>query len=175
MPVTQLGRRVERRGDERLLHEPQLGAHRRAEPDAEPVVVRRGEREQLRAELWGQLLDHRRRCRRSRRRRSRPPLRGSRRARRTCARRRRRPRRHPRDLPATTRLVAPVSYRTSTSVSAIRSASASSTILAPPVSPGLGTLCPRGAGLAMSRNGCTFSLPVNISPWVPGWITAFSW
>ena len=55
----ELGRRVERRGDERLLHEPQLGAHRSAEADAEPVVVRRREREQLRAELWGQLLDHR--------------------------------------------------------------------------------------------------------------------
>jgi len=46
-------------------------------------------------------------------------------------------------------------------------------MLAPPVSPGTGTLCPRGAGTACSRNGQTFSLPVYISPAVLGWITAF--
>ena len=73
-----------------------------------------------------------------------------------------------------TRLVAPVSKRTSASVSAIRSASRSSTSPPPPVSPGRGTLWPRGAGVAWSRNGQTFSLPVNISPSVPGWMTAFS-
>ena len=38
--------------------------------------------------------------------------------------------------------------------------------------PGTGTLCPRGAGFASSLNGQTFSLAVNISPSVPGWITA---
>ena len=48
------------------------------------------------------------------------------------------------------------------------------TSLVPSVSPGTGTLWPRGAGLAWSMNGHTFSLPVNISPCVPGWITAFS-
>ena len=71
-----------------------------------------------------------------------------------------------------TRAVAPVSYRTSAPASATRSRSRSITSVAPPVSPGTGTLCPRGAGLASSRNGHTFSLPVNISPSVPGWITA---
>ena len=48
------------------------------------------------------------------------------------------------------------------------------TSFAPPVSPGTGTLWPRGAGTAWFLNGQTFSLPVNISPSVPGWITAFS-
>ena len=72
-----------------------------------------------------------------------------------------------------TRLVAPVSYLTSTPASRTRSRSRSITSRAPPVSPGTGTLCPRGAGAAWSRNGHTFSLPVNISPSVPGWITAF--
>ena len=47
-------------------------------------------------------------------------------------------------------------------------------MLAPPVSPGTGTLCPRGAGTAWSLYGHTFSLPVNISPSVLGWMTAFS-
>ena len=45
---------------------------------------------------------------------------------------------------------------------------------APWVSPGTGTLCPRGAGTAISLYGHTFSLPVYINPWVPGWMTAFS-
>src|SRR6185437_15173602 len=71
-----------------------------------------------------------------------------------------------------TRALAPVSYRTSTLASATRSRSRFITSDAPPVSPGTGTLWPRGAGLACSRNGHTFSLPVNISPSVPGWITA---
>ncbi len=76
--------------------------------------------------------------------------------------------------PPTTKLVAPVSYRICTPSSAARLSSRSITIFAPWVSPGTGTLCPRGAGLAMSLNGQTFSLPVYINPWVPGWITAFS-
>ena len=42
------------------------------------------------------------------------------------------------------------------------------TMLAPPVSPGTGTLWPRGAGTAFSQNGHTFSLPVNIKPSVSG-------
>ena len=71
-----------------------------------------------------------------------------------------------------TRLAAPAWYLTSTPASSTRSRSRSITSLAPPVSPGTGTLCPRGAGLACSRNGHTFSFPVNISPSVPGWITA---
>ncbi|COW27711.1 Uncharacterised protein [Mycobacterium tuberculosis] len=36
------------------------------------------------------------------------------------------------------------------------------------MSPGTGTLCPRGAGTANSRNGHTFSFPVNIKPSVLG-------
>ena len=39
-----------------------------------------------------------------------------------------------------------------------------------PVSPLTGTLWPRGAGTACPLNGHTFSFPVNISPWVLGWI-----
>jgi hypothetical protein len=74
---------------------------------------------------------------------------------------------------AMTRPDAPVSYLTSTPASAIRSRSRSITSLVPPVSPGTGTLCPRGAGFAMSQNGQTFSLPVNMRPSVPGWMTAF--
>ena len=50
----------------------------------------------------------------------------------------------------------------------------SRTIRVPSVSPGTGTLWPRGAGTACSEKGQTFSLPVYISPWVPGWMTAFS-
>ena len=46
------------------------------------------------------------------------------------------------------------------------------TMAAPCVSPGTGTLWPRGAGTARSLNGQTFSLPVYISPSVLGWITA---
>ncbi|SKV87229.1 Uncharacterised protein [Mycobacteroides abscessus subsp. abscessus] len=47
--------------------------------------------------------------------------------------------------------VAPVSYRIGIPSSAARWASSSTTMPAPPVSPGLGTLCPRGAGMASSR------------------------
>ena len=50
--------------------------------------------------------------------------------------------------PSVTRLAAPVSYLTSTPASPIRSRSRSITSFAPPVSPGTGTLWPRGAGLA---------------------------
>ena len=49
------------------------------------------------------------------------------------------------------RLVADLHPRRSSSA-----CSRSITIDAPPVSPGLGTLCPRGAGLAMFLNGQTF-------------------
>ena len=73
---------------------------------------------------------------------------------------------------STTRLVAPVSNQTSTPASSTRSLSRSITILVPSVSPGTGTLWPRGAGGMSSRNGHTFSLPVYISPSVPGWMTA---
>ena len=45
---------------------------------------------------------------------------------------------------------------------------------APWVSPGTGTLWPRGAGTAMFLYGHTFSLPVYIRPSVLGWMTAFS-
>ena len=45
------------------------------------------------------------------------------------------------------------------------------TIGAPPSSPGTGTEWPRGAGLACSMNGHTFSLPVYDSPSVPGGTT----
>ena len=68
--------------------------------------------------------------------------------------------------------VAPVSYRICTPRLAARLSSRSITMLAPPVSPGTGTLWPRGAGTACSRKGHTFSLPVNIKPSVFGWITA---
>ena len=73
-----------------------------------------------------------------------------------------------------TRLVAPVSKRTSAPVSAIRSASRSSTSRRPPCRPAAAP-CGRAAPAWPGReNGQTFSLPVNINPSVPGWITAFS-
>ncbi len=49
-PADQRGRRVDRRRDERLLHVLELRADRLAEADAEPVVVRRAQGEELGAE-----------------------------------------------------------------------------------------------------------------------------
>mgnify|MGYP006189616315 CR=1 FL=1 len=51
-------RRVERRGDERLVHVLQRRADRLAEPDAQPVVVRRTEREGDRLQARCVALDH---------------------------------------------------------------------------------------------------------------------
>jgi hypothetical protein len=50
--------RVERRGDERLVHVPQARARRHPEPDAKTVVVRRAERDELRGQRRGVPGDH---------------------------------------------------------------------------------------------------------------------
>ena len=76
--------------------------------------------------------------------------------------------------PSTTSCMAPVSRRISTPSSAALLCSRPVTSEAPWVSPGTGTLWPRGAGFAISKCGQHFSLPVNIRPSVPGWMTAFS-
>ena len=117
-----------------------------AEPDAEPVVVRRPEREQLRAERGRVLGDHVGVHHEAAGGEHHRAARGPPRSRRSAARPRRRPRRRRRRPGGSRRSRSAPRRRPPRPASRSRSI----TILVPSVSPGTGTLWPRGAGRAWS-------------------------